>query len=133
MLRHSPTQEQIRQAVQHILRRQSSPYVYRQAFPRELVNHRQESERPPVTRPGTYEVVAPDMIAPLRPQSNAGSIVQLQAPTLRLLGGNLQPLPPPDPLHPLVIHPPAFVPEKARHPPVAITAILGRQLDDVRR
>jgi hypothetical protein len=53
------------------------------------------------------KVVAPDMIALLRPQPNARSIGQPEPAALGLLMGNLQPLTLPDPLDPLVVDCPA--------------------------
>jgi hypothetical protein len=48
-----------------------------------------------------------------------------------LLLGDLQPLTPPDPLHPLVVDPPARIPQQSCNLAVAIPTILARQLDDI--
>ena len=48
----------------------------RQAFPRELVDHHQQSQAPPVMRHGIHEIVAPDMVAVQRAQPNATPIVE---------------------------------------------------------
>ncbi len=44
---------------------------------------------------------------------------------------HFQPLPPPDPLHPLLVHEPAGVPQQGGDAPVAVAAILSGQCDDV--
>ncbi len=51
-------------------------YVNRQAFPCVLVHDCQQSERSTIVGPLIQEVIAPDMILPLRPQSNAGTVMQ---------------------------------------------------------
>jgi hypothetical protein len=77
------------------------------------------------------EVVGPDVVFVLRPQAEAGAIRQPQTAAFGLLLGDLQPLTPPDPLHPLVIDAPARIPQQSCYLAVAIPAILARQLDDV--
>jgi len=47
-----------------------------------------------------------------------------------LLAGDLQPLTPPDPLDPLVIHPPARAAQQGGDPPVAIAAVGSGQTHD---
>ena len=49
------------------------------------------------------------MIAMLRPQPDARAVRQPEPPAFGLLGGNLEPLSPPDPLDPLVVDDPARV------------------------
>jgi hypothetical protein len=55
-------------------------------------------------RPAFDEVVRPDMVGPTGAKPDAGAVVQPQPAALGLLLGDLQPLPPPDPLHALGIH-----------------------------
>ena len=57
--------------------------------------------------------------------------MQPQTAAFGLLVGDLQPLTPPDPLHQLIIDPPARIPQQSRDLAVAIPAILARQRDDV--
>ena len=73
------------------------------------------------------------MVRALGPEPDARSIVQPEPRLPRLLLGNLEPFAPPNPLDPLVVHVPARLVQQRRHRPVAVTAILRRQLDDVRR
>ena len=49
-----------------------------------------------------------------------------------MLLGNLQPLPPPDPLDPLHVHCPAALTQQSRDPSVAVPPILLGKRDDVR-
>ena len=59
----------------------------RQAFPGELVDQRHQPELAAIMGLGLDEVVAPDMIAMLRSQPDAGSVVEPQpAPRLLLPG-----------------------------------------------
>jgi hypothetical protein len=63
---------------------------------------------------------------------HAGTIGQPEPPLLRLLCRNLQPLAPPDPLDPLVVHHPAGGrTQKLRDLPIAIPAILANQFGHV--
>ena len=65
------------------------------------------------------------MVWVLRPQPDAGAVVEPEPAPLRLLLRNLQPLPPPDPLDPLAVHHPAGVPQQRRDPAIAVAAVLG--------
>ena len=71
------------------------------------------------------------MIGPLRPQTDAGPVVEPEPPALRLFTGNLQPLPPPDPLDTLEVHHPACRAQQRRDPAIAVTAILHGKRNDV--
>ena len=75
------------------------------------------------------EVVGPDVVLVLWPQAEARTIRQAQTAAFGLLLGDLQRLTPPEPLHPLVVDPPARIPQQSRNLAVAIPAILARQLD----
>jgi len=56
---------------------------------------------------------------------------QPQTPALGLLGRDLQPLAPPDPLDPLVVDQPAGPAQQLGNLAVAVAAVLPGQLDDV--
>ena len=56
----------------------------RQTFAGELVDQRHQPQSPTIVRSAFDKVEAPDMIAMLRPQPDAGSIVEPE-PTPRLL------------------------------------------------
>ena len=87
-----------------------------------LVQHCQQLQRTPVVRTRGHEVVRPDVAPIQRPQPDARSVVEPQPTSLRLPLRDLQPLLPPDPLHPLVVHPPALDAEHVRDASVAVAA-----------
>lgn len=80
--------------------------------------------------PRLDEVVGPDMVGPAWPETDAGSVVEPQPPSFRLLLGNLQPLAPPAPLRLLVVYLPARGFEEGRDPAILVAAILAGQLGD---
>jgi hypothetical protein len=104
----------------------------RQGLAGELVDHAQHPKLAAIAGPVLDEVVGPDLIWPLRPQPDAGSIRQPQPVPLGLPGRHLQPLPPPDPLDPLAVDLPAGLAQQRRDTAVAVATIAPRQLDDVR-
>jgi hypothetical protein len=61
--RHAPRHEEPRQPFEHIVTPLTPGHIDRQALPRELVNHRQHPELPPVVRPVLYKVVRPYVIS----------------------------------------------------------------------
>ena len=81
-------------------------------------------------RSGTHEVIAPNMIRSFRPQPHTGTVIQPQSSPGSLLLRHFQPLPPPDPLHPILAHWPACTPQQCRDPPVAVAPVLRRQGND---
>ena len=81
-------------------------------------------------RSGTHEVIAPNMIRSFRPQPHTGTVIQPQSSPGSLLLRHFQPLPPPDPLHPILAHWPACTPQQGRDPPVAVAPVLRRQGND---
>lgn len=83
-------------------------------------------------RPALDEVVGPNVVRPLRPETDARSIIQPESALLRLSRGHLQPLPPPYPQGTLHVHGPACIPKKNRDPAVAVAPVLGRERDNVR-
>ena len=59
------------------------------------------------------------------------AVIQPQAAAFWLSLRDFQPLPSPDPLHPLGVHQPASVAQQGRDPPVAVAAVSLGQLDDI--
>jgi len=70
------------------------------------------------------------MILPLGPQTDRGSVIEPQPAALGLLLRHLESLLPPYTLDPLVVHPPALVPQQRGDPAIAIAAVLCGQPDD---
>ena len=83
--------------------------------------------------PVLHKVVGPHVIAMLGPQADTRAVRQPQTTAFGLLLGDLQPLTPPDPLDPLVVHKPASVAQQSRYLSIAIAAVLSGKLDDVGR
>jgi hypothetical protein len=97
----------------------------------ELVDHAEHAELTPITGAVLDEVIGPHMIGALRPQPDAGAVVEPQAAALRLPRRHLQPLLPPDALDALVVGAPARHPQQRRDAPVAIPAIQLGQGNDL--
>ena len=123
--------EQVREPVDDVDRLALASHPDGQALRRELVDDVEHAELTPVMGAILDEVVRPDMAGILRPQPDAGSVIEPEPSSLRLLLWHFQPLPPPDPLDPLRVHQPAGVSQQGCDAPVAIAAILGSQCDDV--
>ena len=102
-------------------------YPDRQAFPGELIDQSQQSELTIVMGPRLNEVVAPDMVAMLRSQSDAGSVVEPEPAAWPLLPGYFQPLTTPDLLNAITSDPPAGVGKQGCDPAIAISSILECQ------
>ena len=85
VLRWSVLDEQVGQAVQHVVGPEPSSHHDRQAAPRKLVDHAQHAERPAVLRSVLDEVVGPDMVGPLGPQPHTRPVVEPQTAPFRLL------------------------------------------------
>jgi hypothetical protein len=79
------------------------------------------------------EVVGPDVIGAFWPQPNAGAIGQPQTPASGLFGRHLQPLAPPDPLHPAIADRPTRVAQQGRDLAIAVAAVLTGELSDIGR
>jgi hypothetical protein len=77
------------------------------------------------------KVVGPDMIAVLRPQSDARSVRQPEPAALGLLRWDLQPLASPDALDPLVVDDPARLAQQFGDLAIAIAAVLPGKLDNI--
>lgn len=90
--------EQIGQYVDHVVRPEPAQRHHRQAFPAELVDDVEHPIFATVMRPILDEVIRPHMSAMLRAQPDARSVAEPEPPTSRLSLGNLETLPPPDPL-----------------------------------
>ena len=70
------------------------------------------------------------MIWMLRSQSHKGAIGEAESPTRRLFPEHLQAFAPPNRFHPLVIDPPALIPQQTSDPALPVAAILTCQIDD---
>src|SRR5271168_3250288 len=73
------------------------------------------------------------MIRSLRPQAKARSVVEPQPPSRPLFLRHFQPFAPPDPLHSILAHMPAPIPQQSGDPPVAVPSVFAGQRHDVSR
>src|ERR1019366_3525251 len=106
---------------------QTPRHPNRQAFARVLVDHHQQPQTAPIVRPGFAEIVAPDVIAMLWAQSDAGAVVQPQPPTRLVFGGYFQTLPPPDALHPILADLPSGLLQERRDSSIAKSTVVASQ------
>ena len=83
----------------------------RQAFPPVLIQQAQQPQRSPLLRSGTHEVVAPNLVRSLRPESHTGAVVQPQPTPGLLFLRHFQPLAPPDLLCSILAHFPSHAPQ----------------------
>jgi len=70
------------------------------------------------------------MIPALRPQPDAGPVIQPESPAWLLSGRNFQTFAFPDPLHTIFADPPARLLQQRRNAPVPEAAVLTGQGDD---
>src|ERR1700690_541620 len=99
----------------------------------ELVDDVEHAVLPAIMGALLDEVVGPDVVGMLRPQTNAGAICEPEVAPFGLLLRNLQPLTPPDPLDPCVADQPASITQQGSDLAVAIAAVLPRKFDHVGR
>ena len=101
-----------------------------QAFPGELIDQSHQTELATVMGLRLDKIVAPDMIAVLRPQPDAGSVIQPEPASRLLFPGHFQPLATPDPLNAITADLPPRLGQQRRDPTIAITPIPRRQRDN---
>jgi hypothetical protein len=130
--RHAAQDEQVGQDVDHVGGLELARDPDRQALVGELVDEVEHAVLPAVVGAVLDEVVGPDVVRALGPQPDARSVREPEPATLGLLLGHLQPLAPPDPLHPLVVDRPARGrAQQLGHLAVAVAAVPAREPDDV--
>lgn len=101
-----------------------------QAFPGELIDQRHQAELATVMCLRLDKIVAPHMIAVLRPQPDAGSVIQPEPASRLLFPGHFQPLAAPDPLNAITADLPPRLGQQRCDPTIAITSIPRRQRDN---
>jgi hypothetical protein len=98
---------------------------------RELINDIEHPVFSPIMRAVFDEVVAPHVIAVLRPEPDARTVGEPKTPSFWLFVGNLQALAPPDPFDPLVVDEPACLTQQRGDLAIAVAAVIKGKLDDV--
>ena len=129
--RHTAQDEEFGQHIDHIGGFELARNPDCQAFVGELIDHIEHAIPPSIVSAVFDEVIGPDVIPALGPQSNAGSVRQPKPAALGLLTGDVQPLTPPDPLNPLVVDDPACLFQQPGNLAIAIAAVLSGKLNDI--
>jgi nucleotide-binding universal stress UspA family protein len=130
VLRDSSPDHHIGKRLDHLVTPQPSCHPDRQAFPCVFLEQHQQPQRPSVMRHRAHEVVGPNLVDPLRSQPHTRPVVQPQPSPRFLFLRHLQPLPPPDALHPILAHLPARFTQLHGDPPVAIAPVFTGQCND---
>lgn len=112
LLHHQPLEH-----LDHLAGAKRAAHLQRQCSARELVEHDPDLQRPPIHGLVTQEVVAPHMIRGLRPMANDAVCRVFQPSPSALYSRHPKSLLAPDPLHALVVHPPAVLAKQRRHAP----------------
>jgi len=81
-------------------------------------------------RLGFDEVLTPYVITALRPQPDAGTVIEPETAFWLVFPGNFQPLAAPDALHAVRANAPSGIVEQRRDPPIAVAAVFGCQRYD---
>jgi hypothetical protein len=130
MLRHTLLEHRIRQGLDHPQAVDAPIDPQGQALARVLVNERQNAQAAAIMGLAFYKVETPDMVGPLGPQPDAGSVIEPQPTAWSVLLGNLEPLATPDALNPVLAHTPACDLQKSGDPAIAIAPVLrGKDRD----
>jgi hypothetical protein len=132
VLGHAAQDEQVGQHVDHVRRAEPPLDPDGEAFVGVLVDDVQHPVLPSVVGSVLDEVVGPDVVRALGAEPDAGAAREPEPAALGLPLRDLQPLAPPDPLHPLVVdHPARRGPQQLGDLAVAVAAVPARELDDV--
>src|SRR4051794_22748202 len=107
MLRHAMAEHRVRQGLQHPKAVDAPLHLQGQALARVSVDERQNAQAAPVMGVAFHKIEAPDMVGPLRAETNAGAVVEPQPTAWPMLLGHLEPLTAPDALNPVLAHMPA--------------------------
>ena len=129
--RHAAQDEQVGQGIDHIDGLQFAINPDRQAFVSKLVDDVEHAELLSLMGSVLDKVVGPDMVWALGTKTDAGAVIEPETAAFGLFLGNLQPLAPPQPLDPLVVHPPTRISQHRCNLAIAIAAILSSQFDQI--
>jgi hypothetical protein len=119
--------EEIREAMEHIIGVEPSLYEDGEALSTEFVDDRQHLDGTTIVGAVLYEVKGPDVVAMGGPEPDTRSIVEPEPPTLGLFLRNLQPLLAPDTFYPFMIDLPAVSSQKGSDPTIPIATVSGSQ------
>ncbi len=98
VLRDTVLEEELRECEEHIVAGHPSLYTDRQTLSGVLIDDRQQAQLAAVVGPLGNEVIGPDVVGMLGPQTDARAVGEPETPTFGLLGGNFESLGAPDAL-----------------------------------
>ena len=133
VLRRSVGDKEIGQTVKHVIGSQPPCHDDCQTPARELIEHDKHAEGAAVVGAILNEVVRPDVVRPLGPETHARPVVEPETTPLRLFHWYFEPFPAPDPIDALDVDPPAFGYQHLADAPIAVTAVLRGEPHDVGR
>ena len=124
--------EQVGERLEHVGCAEPPGHDQREAFPRVLIDDRQDLQRPSIVCAFCHEIVGPDVVAVLGATAEARAVGEPQASPFRLFLRDFQALASPESFHAFMIHSPALAPQERRDASIAVSPILRRQLDQPR-
>ena len=130
VLGHAPGEHHVGHRIDDTEAVDATGYPDRQTFAGELIDQCHQSELAAVVGLRLDEVIAPDVVAMLRPQPYAGSVIEPEPASRPLFPGYFQPLTAPDPLNPITSNLPARIGKQRSDPAITISSVLGRQRDN---
>ena len=130
MLWHSLPHHDVSQRSDHFGTRPTPFRADQQALARGLVDQVEDAHAATIVRPRAHEVVAPHVARMCRPKPHTRSIVKPQPSSWLLLLRYLQPFTTPDPLDPVLAHPPARTYQQRRDPAIPVASILAGKSND---
>jgi hypothetical protein len=133
VLRWSVRDEEIGQAMKHVVGSEPPGNDDCQASARELIKHDEHAESATVVSTILDEVVRPDVVRPLRSETYARPVVEPEAAPFWLFHRYFQPFPAPDAIDALDVDPPALGNEHLADAPIAVTAVSRGEPHDVGR
>jgi len=101
-----------------------------QAFPALLVQDGENLQGSAITGPAGHQITAPDVILPLRPKSNTGTVIEPQPSPCGLFPGHFQSFLSPDSLYTLMVHLPSHVVQESPYASVTVPAVLAGKLSN---
>jgi hypothetical protein len=117
-LRHAAHREELGQRVDHVLTRDATVDLQRQAFPRVLVDDREPLELASARRVIKHEVPTPDVVLALGAAVNAAILTVPESSFFPLFHGHFQTFSTPEPVDPGVAESPSFSAKAPGHPAV---------------
>src|SRR4051812_39148125 len=129
-LRLASDLEQVLQGRYHTLGIHAPLDLDRQAFPGELIDHRQQLQAPPVGRLVVDEVVAPDVVGPLGSTAAAAVLALPQATAFPLHLRHLEAIPTPEAMDPLEVDRPPLPHQHGPDASIAVAGVLPGQRPD---